>query len=126
MKNFQIIKINEDSSIKVEFLKTDYIDIPNPDNLKGLDLLSYITIKVADAEVASDFLDAEPNVLETLEINVGYSMAEPPVLISDTSDVISTVETDENASPREIPVEFMTRPPPPMLVPVAPVPTSTL
>jgi hypothetical protein len=126
MKNFQIIKINEDSSIKVEFLKTDYIDIPNPDNLKGLDLLSYITIKVADAEVASDFLDAEPNVLETLEINVGYSMAEPPVLISDASDVISTVETDENASPREIPVEFMTRPQPPMLVPVAPVPTSTL
>ena len=68
MKNFQIIKINEDSSIKVEYLKTDYVDIPNPDNLKGLDLLTYITNNVDEFQRESDFLDPEPGTLETLEI----------------------------------------------------------
>jgi len=68
MKNFQIIKINEDSSIKVEYLKTDYVDIPNPDNLKGLDILTYITNNVDEFQRESDFLDPEPGTLETLEI----------------------------------------------------------
>jgi len=68
MKNFQIIKINEDSSIKVEYLKTDYVDIPNPDNLKGFDLLTYITNNVDEFQRESDFLDPESGTLETLEI----------------------------------------------------------
>lgn len=68
MKNFQIIKINEDSSIKVEYLKTDYVDITNPDNLKGLDLLTHITNSIDEFQRESDFLDPEPGTLETLEI----------------------------------------------------------
>ena len=68
MKNFQIIKINEDSSIKVEYLKTNYIDITNPGNLKGLDLLTHITNTIDEFQRESDFLDPEPGTLETLEL----------------------------------------------------------
>ena len=71
MKNFQIIKINEDSSIKVEYLKTDYTDIPNPNGLKGEDLFAHITNIISEFQRESDFLDPEPNVLETLEIYPG-------------------------------------------------------
>ena len=73
MKNFQIIKINEDSSIKVEYLKTDYTDIPNPDGLKGEDLFAHITNIISEFQRESDFLNPEPNVLETLEINTGVN-----------------------------------------------------
>ena len=90
MKNFQIIKINEDSSIKVEYLKTDYVDIPNPDNLKGLDLLTYITNNVDEFQRESDFLDPEPGTLETLEI----TLIEPELLeISNPEN--NLIRTDE-------------------------------
>jgi hypothetical protein len=91
MKNFQIIKINDDSSIKVEYLKTDYIDIPNPDNLKGDDLVAHITTKVFETEVASDFLDPESGVLELLEINMNVpteSSIESPVAESESTDPV--------------------------------------
>lgn len=71
MKNFQIIKVNEDSSIKVEYFKTDYVDIPNPDGLKGFDLMAFISNTVVELQRESDFLDPESGVLETLEINIG-------------------------------------------------------
>ena len=71
MKNFQIIKINEDSSIKVEYLKTDYTDIPNPNGLKGLDLFLHINNIISEFQLKSDFLDPVPGILETLEINFG-------------------------------------------------------
>lgn len=91
MKNFQIIKINDDSSIKVEYLKTDYIDISNPDNLKGDDLVAYITTKVLECEIASDFLDPESGVLELLEINMNVpteSSIESPVAESESTDPV--------------------------------------
>jgi len=91
MKNFQIIKINDDSSIKVEYLKTDYIDIPNPDNLKGDDLVAHITTKVFETEGASDFLDPESGVLELLEINMNVSTessVESPVAEPESTDPI--------------------------------------
>lgn len=80
MKNFQVIKINEDSTIKVEYLKTDYIDIPNPNNLKGLDLIEHITNSILEFKKESDFLDPEPNVLELLEINIDETNAVPVII----------------------------------------------
>jgi hypothetical protein len=87
MKNFQIIKINEDSSIKVEYLKTDYTDIPNPDGLKGEDLFVHITNIISEFQRESDFLNPEPNVLETLEINTGVNS-----MSSDFETVTSDIE----------------------------------
>lgn len=69
MKNIQFIKVNEDSSIKVEYKRTEYIDIPNPDNLKGLDLIAYVTEKIVEAEARDDFLDPEEGILDALEIS---------------------------------------------------------
>jgi hypothetical protein len=68
-RNYQIIKVNDDSSIKVEYLKINYMDISNPDNLKGDDLLNHIAAKVLETEIDSDFLDPELGVMEALEIN---------------------------------------------------------
>jgi hypothetical protein len=68
MKNIQFIKVNDDSTITVEYKKTTYIDIPNPDNLKGLDLIAYVTEKIVDVEKNDDFLDPEQGILDQLEI----------------------------------------------------------
>jgi len=68
MKNIQFIKVNDDSTITVEYKKTAYIDIPNPDDLKGLDLIAYITEKIVDIEKTDDFLEPEEGILEQLEI----------------------------------------------------------
>ena len=69
MKNIQFIKVNDDSTITVEYKKTTYIDIPNPDNLKGLDLIVYVTEKIVDMEKNDDFLEPETGILEQLEIS---------------------------------------------------------
>ena len=74
MKNFQIIKINEDSSIKVEYLKTDYINIPNPDVLKGLDLILHITNSINEFQRNAGFFNPEPDILEKLEIYTNTSV----------------------------------------------------
>lgn len=68
MKNIQFIKVNDDSSIKVEYLKTTYLDVANPDNLIGQDLLTYVTAKIAELHAQEDFLDPEEGILETLEL----------------------------------------------------------
>jgi hypothetical protein len=78
MNDVQFIKINEDSSIKVEYKRTQYIDIPNPDNLKGVDLIAYVTEKIIEAEARDDFIDPEEGILEELEI---LQTASGPVLI---------------------------------------------
>ena len=69
MKNIQFIKVNGDSTITVEYKKTAYIDIPNPDDLKGLDLIAYVTEKIVDIEKTDDFLEPEDGILEQLEIS---------------------------------------------------------
>ena len=112
MKNFQIIKINEDSSIKVEYLKTDYTDIPNPDGLKGEDLFAHITNIISEFQRESDFLNPEPNVLETLEINTGVNS-----MSSDFDTEIIEINTPEIET---------TQPEPPVFYTATPVPTSTL
>jgi hypothetical protein len=74
MKNFQIIKINEDSSIKVEYLKTDYINIPNPDGLKGLDLILHIANSINEFQRDVGFFNPEPDILKKLEIYTNTSV----------------------------------------------------
>ena len=69
MKNIQFIKVNDDSTITVEYKKTTYIDIPNPDDLKGLDLIAYVTEKIVEIEAKDDFLDPEEGILDQLEIS---------------------------------------------------------
>ena len=69
MKNIQFIKVNDDSTITVEYKKTAYIDIPNPDDLKGLDLIAYVTEKIVEIEAKDDFLEPEEDILEQLEIS---------------------------------------------------------
>jgi len=112
MKNFQIIKINEDSSIKVEYLKTDYTDIPNPDGLKGVDLLLHITNIISEFQLKSDFLDPEPGILETLEIDFGK-----PTEVKLSVPVSVEINTPE--------VEI-TQPETSEVYTTTPVPTSTL
>lgn len=69
MKNIQFIKVNDDSTITVEYKKTTYIDIPNPDDLKGFDLIAYVTEKIVEIEAKDDFLDPEEGILDQLEIS---------------------------------------------------------
>jgi hypothetical protein len=90
MKNFQIIKINEDSSIKVEYLKTDYTDIPNPDGLKGEDLFVHITNIISEFQRESDFLNPEPDVLTTLEIYPD-EYAKSPIFVPETIGSINFI-----------------------------------
>ena len=78
MNDIQFIKINEDSSIKVEYRRTEYIDIPNPNNLKGVNLIAYVTEKIIEAEAQDDFINPEEGILEELEI---LQTASGPVLI---------------------------------------------
>ena len=68
MLNVQYIKVNEDSSIKVEYLKTEYVDIPNPENLKGQELVAHIVEKINEISAEADFLEPDEDILEQLEI----------------------------------------------------------
>ena len=81
MQNIQYIKVNEDSSIKVEYLKTYYVDIPNPDNLKGDALVAYIGGKISEISAEEDFLDPEDGILDQLEIV--HRLPEPVVLTTE-------------------------------------------
>ena len=47
MNDFQFIKVNEDSTIKVEYRTTNYTNISNPDGLTGQELIAF----VSDAEL---------------------------------------------------------------------------
>ena len=68
MNDIQFIKVNANSSITVEYKKTEYIDIPNPDNLKGVELIAYVREKIIEADARDNFLDPEEDILEQLEI----------------------------------------------------------
>lgn len=68
MNDFQFIKINADSSIKMEYKRTEHVDIPNPDNLKGKDLFDYVSVKIAELQSQDVFFDLEEDILEKLEL----------------------------------------------------------
>jgi hypothetical protein len=96
----------------VEYLKTDYTDIPNPDGLKGEDLFVYITNIISEFQRESDFLNPDPDILTTLEIYPGDYVKSP---VFDTEIIeITTPEIE------------ITQPETPVFYTATPVPTSTL
>jgi hypothetical protein len=68
MNDFQFIKVNEDSTIKVEYKTTNYTNISNPDNLTGQELIAFVFEKVTELSANDIFIDPEPGILETLGI----------------------------------------------------------
>jgi hypothetical protein len=68
MNDFQFIKVNEDSTIKVEYRTTKYTDISNPDGLTGQELVALVTEKIIELSAEDDFIDPEDDILVTLGI----------------------------------------------------------
>ena len=68
MNDFQFIKVNEDSTIKVEYRTTNYTNISNPDGLTGQELIAFVFKKVNELSADDVFINPEPGILETLGV----------------------------------------------------------
>lgn len=68
MNDIQFIKVNENSTITVEYQTTRYVDIANPDNLTGQELIAHVTQKISELSAEEDYLEPDEGILVTLGI----------------------------------------------------------
>ena len=68
MNDFQFIKVNEDSTIKVEYKTTNYTNISNPDGLTGQELIAFVSEKITELSADDVFINPEIDILKTLGI----------------------------------------------------------
>ena len=68
MNDFQFIKVNEDSTIKVEYRTTNYTNISNPDGLTGQELIAFVSEKITELSADDVFINPESDILLTLGI----------------------------------------------------------
>lgn len=68
MNDFQFIKVNEDSTIKVEYRTTNYTNISNPDGLTGQELIAFVSEKITELSADDVFINPEIDILKTLGI----------------------------------------------------------
>jgi len=68
MNDFQFITVNQDSTIKVEYKATKYVDIPNTNNLTGQELVTYVTQKITELSAGDDYLNPDEGIMVTLGI----------------------------------------------------------
>lgn len=68
MNDFQFIKVNEDSTIKVEYRTTNYTNISNPDGLTGHELITFVSEKITELSADDVIIDPENDILITLGI----------------------------------------------------------
>jgi hypothetical protein len=68
MNDFQFIKVNEDSTIKVEYRTTNYTNISNPDGLTGQELIAFVSEKITELSADDVIINPENDILITLGI----------------------------------------------------------
>jgi hypothetical protein len=68
MNDFQFIKVNEDSTIKVEYRTTNYTNISNPDGLTGQELIAFVSEKIIELSADDVIINPENDILITLGI----------------------------------------------------------
>ena len=68
MNDFQFIKVNEDSTIKVEYRTTNYTNISNPDGLTGQELIAFVSEKIIELSADDVIINPENGILITLGI----------------------------------------------------------
>ena len=68
MNDFQFIKVNEDSTIKVEYKTTNYTNISNPNGLTGQELVAFVSEKITELSADDVFINPEIDILKTLGI----------------------------------------------------------
>jgi len=68
MNDFQFIKVNEDSTIKVEYRTKNYTNISNPDGLTGQELIAFVSEKIIELSADDVIINPENDILITLGI----------------------------------------------------------
>ena len=89
MNDFQFIKVNEDSTIKVEYKTTNYINISNPDDLTGQELIGFVSEKITELSADDVIVDPENDILITLGIE---EPTREMVIMEVVENVIPTTE----------------------------------
>ncbi len=84
MNNFQFIKVNEDSTIKVEYKTTNYTNISNPDGLTGQELIAFVSEKITELSADEVFINPESDILLTLGI-------QQTIPVMNTMEIVETV-----------------------------------
>ena len=84
MNNFQFIKVNEDSTIKVEYRTTNYTNISNPDGLTGQELIAFVSEKITELSTDDVFINPESDILLTLGI-------QQTIPVMNTMEIVETV-----------------------------------
>jgi|LakMenE18May11ns_1017448.scaffolds.fasta_scaffold9708141_2 hypothetical protein len=87
MNDFQFIKVNEDSTIKVEYRTTNYTNISNPDGLTGQELIAFVSEKITELSADDVFINPEIDILKTLGIE--HTIPEIPELV--IMEIVETV-----------------------------------
>ena len=89
MNDFQFIKVNEDSTIKVEYKTTNYINISNPDGLTGQELIGFVSEKITELSADDVIINPENGILITLGIE---EPTREMVIMEVVENVIPTTE----------------------------------
>jgi hypothetical protein len=84
MNDFQFIKVNEDSTIKVEYKTTNYTNISNPDGLTGQELIAFVSEKITELSADEVFINPESDILLTLGI-------QQTIPVMNTMEIVETV-----------------------------------
>jgi len=84
MNDFQFIKVNEDSTIKVEYRTTNYTNISNPDGLTGQELIAFVSEKITELSADEVFINPESDILLTLGI-------QQTIPVMNTMEIVETV-----------------------------------
>jgi len=84
MNDFQFIKVNEDSTIKVEYKTTNYTYISNPDGLTGQELIAFVSEKITELSADEVFINPESDILLTLGI-------QQTIPVMNTMEIVETV-----------------------------------
>jgi hypothetical protein len=84
MNDFQFIKVNEDSTIKVEYRTTNYTNISNPDGLTGQELIAFVSGKITELSADDVSINPESDILLTLGI-------QQTIPVMNTMEIVETV-----------------------------------
>ena len=84
MNDFQFIKVNEDSTIKVEYRTTNYTNISNPDGLTGQELIAFVSEKITELSADDVIINPESDILLTLGI-------QQTIPVMNTMEIVETV-----------------------------------
>lgn len=84
MNDFQFIKVNEDSTIKVEYRTTNYTNISNPDGLTGQELIAFVSEKITELSADDVSINPESDILLTLGI-------QQTIPVMNTMEIVETV-----------------------------------